>query len=187
MELQFKIDFSGEDLSNFAIANRIRHRVNSPVITVSDSPGGVFRTLGVSELLNSDSLTTGSITTETDFGPQEQETAYFAIGVAPRIDPRGLVYIPEIFSPAASDPDNRTFRIFGERILRENFSLQIYNRFGSLVYSTESFDEANLTGWDGINQRTGNEEPSGLYFYQVVLTRINGDIEERQGPFYLQR
>lgn len=182
-----QIDFSAEDLSDFEITNNIRHRVNSPVIAISDAPGGEFTSLGVEELLNSDSLTQGSITSELNFTPQELETAYFAIGLAPRIDPNGLVYIPEIFSPAATDPDNQTFRIFGERILPDNFSLEIYNKFGSLVYSTNSFDEANQIGWDGVNQRTGNEEPSGLYYYQVVLTRISGDLEEYTGPFYLQR
>lgn len=182
-----QIDFNGEDLENFGIRNNIRHRVNSPVIAVSDAPGGLFTSLGVESLFDSDSITFGSITTEIDFSPEELETAYFAIGLAPRIDPNGLVYIPEIFSPAASDPDNQTFRIFGERILPDNFRLEIYNRLGSLVYSTLSFQEANEIGWDGTNQRTGNQEPSGLYYYQVVLTRINGQIEEREGPFYLQR
>ena len=190
-----QIDFSGEDLENFAISNRIRHKVKSPVVTVSDSPGGVYRSLGVAEdLTDSVAITEGTITTEIDFGPEELSTSYFAIGVAPRIDPRGLVYIPEIFSPAATDVKNRTFMVFGEKILRDNFSMQIYNRFGALVYSTESLDEGLFDtrtgigkGWDGTNQRTGNQEPSGLYYYQVVLTRINGDIEERTGPFYLQR
>lgn len=182
-----QIDFSSEDLSNFEIVNNIRHRVNSPVITVADAPGGVYRSLGVESLLDSDSLTRGSITSEINFEPDALSTSYFAIGLAPRIDPRGLVYIPQIFSPSATDPDNRTFRVFGEKILRENFSMQIYNKFGSLVFSTDSFDQANQVGWDGVNQRTGNQEPSGLYYYQVVLTRISGEIEEYTGPFYLQR
>ncbi|MEP1095345.1 MAG: gliding motility-associated C-terminal domain-containing protein [Cyclobacteriaceae bacterium] len=184
---QVQIDFSGEDLENFGVANNIRHRVNSPVIAVSDSPGGVYTSLGVESLLDSDSLTRGSIVTEIDFELTDLSTAYLAIGLAPRIDPAGLVYIPEIFSPAATDPDNQTFRVFGERILQENFKMEIYNKFGSLVYATNSFDEANQVGWDGTNQRTGNEEPSGLYYYQVILTRISGEIEERSGPFYLQR
>jgi hypothetical protein len=182
-----QIDFNNEDLTTFGITNNIRHRVNSPVIGISDALGGVYSSLGVESLLNSDSITRGSITSEVDFSPETSQTAYLAIGLAPRIDPRGLVYIPEIFSPAATDPDNQTFRVFGEKILRENFKMEVYNKFGSLVYQTDSFDEANLNGWDGTNQRTGKQEPSGLYYYVVVLTRINGDIEERTGPFYLQR
>lgn len=182
-----QIDFSGEDLQNFGLFNNIRHRVNSPVIAVSDAPDGVFAPLGVETLLNSDSLSFGSITSEIDFAPAESQTAYFAIGLGPRIDPAGLVYIPEIFSPAATDPDNQTFRVFGERILDDDFLMEVYNRFGALVYSTESFQEANELGWDGVNQNTGNEEQSGLFYYYVRLTRINGEVEVRQGPFYLQR
>jgi len=184
---QVQIDFSGEGLETFGVTNNIRHRVNSPVIAVSDAPGGVYTSLGVESLLDSDSLTRGSIVSEIDFVSDELETSYLAIGLAPRIDPAGLVYIPEIFSPAATDPDNQTFRVFGEKILQENFKMEIYNKFGSLVYATNSFDEANQVGWDGTNQRTGNQEPSGLYYYQVILTRISGEIEERSGPFYLQR
>ena len=182
-----EISFSGEDLENFEIQNRIRHRVNSPVIAVSDSPEGPFTSLGVESLEDSDSVSFGTIRTEIDLVPTDTATAYLAIGLAPRIDPNGLVYIPEIFSPAATDPDNQTFRIFGEKILDENFRLQIYNRFGSLVYSTQSFLEANQIGWDGTNQNTGRDEPSGLYYYQVILKRENGLVEERKGPFYLQR
>lgn len=182
-----QIDFSGEDLENFGIPRNIRHRVNSPVIVISDSPGGEYTSLGVESLFDSDSLTRGSITSEIDFAPTESQISYFAIGLAPRIDPNGLVYIPEIFSPAALDIDNQTFRIFGERILPDNFRLEIFNRYSSLVYSTLSFEEANQIGWNGTNQRTGNQEPSGIFYYQVTLTRINGQIENYNGPFYLQR
>lgn len=182
-----QIDFSGEDLENFSVRNNIRHRVNSPVVTVANAPEGPYTSLGVESLFDSDSLTRGSITTELDFVPTESQIAYFAIGLAPRIDPNGQVYIPQIFSPAATDIDNQTFRIFGERILPDNFRLEIFNRYGSLVYSTLSFEEANLVGWNGTNQRNGNEEPSGVFYYQVTLTRINGEIENYKGPFYLQR
>ena len=182
-----QIDFQEEDLESFGVRNNIRHRVNSPVIAVSDSPSGEYTSLGVESLFDSDSLTRGSITSELDYAPELNEVSYFAIGLAPRIDPNGLVYIPQIFSPAATDPNNQTFRIFGERILPDNFRLEIFNRFGAVVYSTLSFEEANQIGWNGVNQRTGNEEPSGIYYYQVTLTRINGQIENYNGPFYLQR
>lgn len=182
-----QIDFSGEDLDNLELRNPIRYRVSSPVVAVADSPGGTYSSLGVESLFDSDSITRGSITSELDFVPNESEVAYFAIGLAPRVDPRGLVYIPQIFSPAAADVDNQTFRIFGERILPDNFRLDIFNGLGGLVFSTLSFEEANQIGWDGVNQRTGRAEPSGVFYYQVTLTRISGDVENYEGPFYLQR
>ena len=181
------IEFSNEDLENFLIRNEIRHRVNSPVIAFSDSADGTFNSLGV-ELLNStDSLTFGSLTSEIGILPLLNETIYLAIALAPRINPEGQVYIPQAFSPIATDLDNQTFRVFGEKILETNFRLVIYNRLGNLVYSTSSFKEANEKGWNGDNQNTGKKEPSGTYLYVVQLMKENEEVFEEKGALYLLR
>lgn len=181
------IDFSNEDLENFLIKNNIRHRVNSPVVAFSDSPDGIFSSLGVEFLNSTDSLTFGSVTTEFGILPSLNQSIYLAIALAPRIVPEGQVYIPQAFSPRASDQDNQTFRIFGERIRETDFKLEIYNRLGILVYSTNSFEEANKTGWTGVNQNTGKEEPSGTYYYFVRLMKENEEVIEEKGAIYLLR
>lgn len=181
------IEFSNEDLENFLIRNDIRHRVNSPVVAYSDAPDGVFNSLGVETLNSTDSLTFGSLTTETGILPELNESIYLAIALAPRVVPEGQVYIPQAFSPRATDEDNRTFRVFGERILETNFRLEIYNRLGVLVYSSNSFLESNETGWTGVNQNTGLEEPSGTYYYFVRLMKENEEIFEEKGALYLLR
>ncbi|MFK7952658.1 MAG: gliding motility-associated C-terminal domain-containing protein, partial [Ekhidna sp.] len=181
------IDFSNEDLENFIIRNDIRHRVNSPVVAFSDSLDGTFHSLGVESLNFTDSATFGNIITEVGILPELNETLYLAIALAPRIVPEGQFYIPQAFSPRASDNDNQTFRVFGERIQETGFRLEIYNRLGILVYSTSSFEEANKTGWTGVNQRTGKEEPSGTYYYFVRLQKENEEIFEEKGALYLLR
>lgn len=181
------IDFSNEDLENFLIRNDIRHRINSPVVAFSDSVDGTFNSLGVETLNSTDSMTFGSLTTEIGILPVLNESIYLAMALAPRIVPEGQVYIPQAFSPRASDRDNQTFRVFGERIKETDFTLEIYNRLGILVYSTNSFEEANKTGWTGVNQKTGKEEPSGTYYYFVRLMKENEEIIEEKGALYLLR
>ena len=107
------------------------------------------------------------------------------MGLGPQIPGEGLYYIPEAFSPNASDPQNQTFRIFGEKISEEEFELQIYNRYGVIVYSTNSFAEANQVGWNGENQKTGAQEPAGVYYYTVRFQFETRLPVQQKGAFYL--
>lgn len=186
-EIFMQVDFSDEDLENFAVSNEIRRLFDSPVIAYSDSADGTYSSLGVDELFDTDSLSFGTVISETGITPEEGKKLFLAMALAPRIDPNGLVYIPQAFSPSATDLDNQTFRIFGERIIEDNFVLQVYNRFGILVYTTVSFQEANEIGWNGNNQQTGNNEPNGTYYYFVRLEKENGETFEEKGAVYLVR
>lgn len=182
---QIELEFNDEDLSDFKVINNIRHRVNAPVIAYSNSPGGIYQTLGVETLFNSDSVTFGLITSRSKLQPALNQKLYLAMGLGPQIPDEGLYYIPEAFSPNASDPQNQTFKIFGEHISEEEFALQIYNRYGVLVYSTNSFAEANQVGWNGVNQKTGAEEPAGVYYYTVKFQFETRLPVQQKGAFYL--
>lgn len=182
---QVELEFSEVDLSNFRVPNPIRHRVNSPVIAYATSPAGIYRSLGVESINDSDSLTYGTIVSELPLAPNLGEKLYVAVGLAPRVPSEGLYYIPEAFSPQASDPKNQTFKIFGEGISEDGFDLQIYNRYGIIVYSTSSFAEANQNGWTGENQRTGADEPAGVYYYTVKFQFNTGLPVQQKGAFYL--
>ncbi|MEX0967944.1 MAG: PKD domain-containing protein [Bacteroidia bacterium] len=77
--------------------------------------------------------------------------------------PEVLVFVPNVFSPNLSGPSaNETFRIrvFGI----ESFVLQVYNRWGELLYETNDPDN----GWNG----TYSGEPVGedVYLYVVKVT-----------------
>ncbi|GAB4245495.1 MAG: hypothetical protein Tsb0034_24020 [Ekhidna sp.] len=184
---QVQLEFNGEDLSSFPVRNRIRHKVNSPVVAFATDPAGEFGSLGAEEILDSDSLTYGTIVSEYTIQPFLGEKIYFAVGLAPRIPNENLFYVPEIFSPNAKDPDNQSFKVFGENISQEDFTLTIYNRLGINVFSTNSFTEANKTGWSGNNQITGAEEPTGIYYYSLRLKFETGRVLEKSGAFYLVR
>ena len=185
-ETKVQVEFSQVDLTNFRVRNNIRHLVNSPVIAFTNDLNGEWETLGVQELLDTDSISFGTLTAEKAITPMDGETIYLAVGLAPRIPNEGLSFIPEVFSPNASDAINQTFKILGERIVDEEFNLQIYNKLGVLVYETDSFTEANEVGWDGTNQ-AGGEEPTGIYYYSVRFKFVTDLVEEKSGAFYLIR
>ncbi len=182
---KLELEFSEEDLTDFRVPNNIRHRVNAPVIAYATDPAGIYRSLGVESITDSDSVTFGTIVSELPIRPTVGEKLYVAVGLAPRIPNEGLYFIPEAFSPQASDPDNATFKIFGQKISEEGFDLQIYNRLGVVVYSTNSFEEANQNGWNGDNQRTGAEEPAGVYYYTIKFQFDTGLPVQEKGAFYL--
>ncbi|MDR1347843.1 MAG: gliding motility-associated C-terminal domain-containing protein [Prevotellaceae bacterium] len=75
-----------------------------------------------------------------------------------------IYYPPEItaFSPFNKDGIND--------FLYPGFRVQIFNRYGALIYETKTVEEMEL-GWDGKNSRGHNVEP-GLYFY--ILYNSNG-------------
>ncbi len=182
---QIEVEFSEDDLSDFRIPNPIRHRVNSPVLAYAINPEGIYRSLGVESINDSDSLTFGTIVSELPLQPSLGQKLYVAVGLAPQVPSEGLYYIPEAFSPQASDSKNQTFKIFGEGISEDGFDLQIYNRYGVIVYSTSSFAEANQNGWNGENQRTGVDEPAGVYYYTVKFQFNTGLPVQQKGAFYL--
>ncbi len=189
-ETTFEIEFSNENLQNFIVPNDIRHNFKSPVIAYADAPEGVYSSLGVETLLDTDSetFTYGTITSEFGVLPTSQTPLfYLAMAMAPTIDPDGLVFIPQAFSPNAADDVNQTFKVLGEKINDENFLLEIYDKFGTIVYSTNSFLEAKQNGWDGINQRTKLESPPDTYYYYVVLEKENGEVISRKDALLLVR
>ncbi len=185
-ETQIQLEFNQEDLSDFILVNNIRFRSSSPAVAFTNNLTNRWQSLGVASITDSDSLTFGTIVSDIPYTPAIGQKTYLAMALAPIAPTNGLLYIPEVFSPNADDEENRTFKVFGQRITNENFSLEIYNRLGVRVYSTNSFAEANENGWDGTNN-SGRDEPTGIYYYSLRLTFERGETVERSGAFYLVR
>ncbi|MBL7690652.1 MAG: PKD domain-containing protein [Flavipsychrobacter sp.] len=62
------------------------------------------------------------------------------------------------------------------------FKLNIYNRWGQLIFETEKIEGR---GWDG--RLNGVDQPEGVYVYTIDATFIDGQIEKRQGNITLIR
>jgi gliding motility-associated-like protein len=60
-----------------------------------------------------------------------------------------------------------------------DYYIQVFNRFGKEVYTSRSL----LQGWDGrVNGKKANP---GVYFYNIVIKDLNGEILDYQGSFTL--
>jgi len=90
-----------------------------------------------------------------------------------------LLYAPNAFSPDG-DGVNDHFSIKGQG--GEEYYLEIYNRWGQMVFQSEDMDMA----WNG--EYRGNQSPIGTYVYQVKAINYGGDkIIVKDGSFALIR
>jgi gliding motility-associated-like protein len=93
-------------------------------------------------------------------------------------------FIPDGFSPN-EDGTNDTFRIPDIEFIYPNYSLEIYNRYGNLMFDGNRFKSE----WDGKNSdfNIGIDglAPNGVYFYIINFNKDNKS--PYQGRLYLNR
>ncbi len=85
--------------------------------------------------------------------------------------------LPTAFSPN-QDGMNDSFRPINQFL--ENFELQIFNRWGNLVYRSDNVQ----LGWDGTNN--GTLLPLGTYVYTVSWT-CEGELQQDRGSVLLMK
>jgi gliding motility-associated-like protein len=91
----------------------------------------------------------------------------------------GIINIPNVFTPN-NDGYNDYFEIQTSGI--ENYSLQIFNRWGMIIFESNS----NGISWDGYNQ-AGVQCPDGTYYYVLRATAYSGKDFNRAGFVMLLR
>ena len=88
-------------------------------------------------------------------------------------------YIPNAFTPDG-DGINETFAPSGEGVDPDQYSMQIFDRSGVLIFSTRNpYDY-----WDGRN-KYGQMCPEGVYIFIIRLVNLNGDDKEYTGSVTL--
>ncbi|MBC8882864.1 gliding motility-associated C-terminal domain-containing protein [Flavobacterium piscinae] len=94
------------------------------------------------------------------------------------------IIIPDGFSPN-DDGINDFFVIKNIRTLYPNFDLEIFNRYGNILYK----GNATSQDWDGTSDKGiqigGNKLPAGVYFF--IINFNDGEREPLQGRVYLSR
>jgi gliding motility-associated-like protein len=89
-----------------------------------------------------------------------------------------FIYVPNAFSPNG-DGRNDGFKAEGEGILE--FTFEIYNRWGEMIWQTENFENS----WDGTYK--GLPVEGGVYVYQIELVSVNFDPVNIYGKVVLFR
>ncbi len=90
-----------------------------------------------------------------------------------------ITNIPNIFTPN-SDGYNDVFTVEGNNI--ESFQLNILNKLGETVYTTESMED----GWDGRDVY-GKAAPDDTYLYIIYAKGVDGKLYEHKGTITLNR
>lgn len=76
------------------------------------------------------------------------------------------LFPPTAFSPNSSNEENRVFRLMADGINEDGYHLQIFNRWGQVIFECENKAEA----WDGT-MKNGQPAPTGAYVW--VLTYVD--------------
>ncbi len=91
------------------------------------------------------------------------------------VDGCPVIELPNVFSPNGTPPNNyfRPVRnANGEPRFKdiERFNIQVFNRWGTLVYESSNPDDFVETGWDGKDKATGQDVAAAVYFYVFTYT-----------------
>ncbi|MBC8032962.1 MAG: gliding motility-associated C-terminal domain-containing protein [Chitinophagaceae bacterium] len=89
-----------------------------------------------------------------------------------------VVHIPNAFTPNG-DGKNDLFGPLGK--VPEGFQMQIFNRYGQLVFRSTSIDDR----WNG--KRNGEVQPNGTFVYIITYKNIFNQLQQRKGAFVLVR
>ncbi len=94
------------------------------------------------------------------------------------IVPGAFIFVPNAFTPNGDDK-NEVFKIYGHTIA--STGLQIFNRWGEMVYSGDGYKD----GWDGTYK--GKPLNTGVYVYRALITKNSGLTVTLQGDLTLIR
>lgn len=82
------------------------------------------------------------------------------------------IYVPNAIVPGGVNSIFKPVIIYGTE---EGYSMQIFNRYGEVIFETQDIN----AGWDGTYD--GNVVPVGTYGYVIVFTANNGAIITKKG------
>jgi gliding motility-associated-like protein len=84
------------------------------------------------------------------------------------VDPLFTFYVPNAFTPDG-DGKNDTWGPAGANYEYESYNVQIYDRWGKMVWQTDSPDRQ----WNGTDQSSLEPVREGLYVYQFIVKQFN--------------
>jgi len=88
--------------------------------------------------------------------------------------------MPSAFNPNSTISENTTFKPVVNYPNPNNYILEIYNRWGALIWKTENPAE----GWKGEN-KSGKLQPMGVYVYLLQYEEPAGPLRTKRGTVTL--
>ncbi|MEE9440220.1 MAG: PKD domain-containing protein, partial [Saprospiraceae bacterium] len=106
------------------------------------------------------------------------DTATALIDILPLV----TLHVPNAFTPN-NDGLNDTFKGKGYFDGFQEFTMQIWNRWGEKIYETLDPD----IGWNGQKNNAGTNSPGGVYVYTIEYIGPRGGVEKLKGHVTLIR
>ncbi|MCB0531106.1 MAG: gliding motility-associated C-terminal domain-containing protein [Saprospiraceae bacterium] len=94
------------------------------------------------------------------------------------------VYIPNVFKPL-SPGSNQVFGVFASTGVQQVVRMEIYDRWGALIFRKENFSADGQQGWDGNWRATSC--PPGVYVYAITIALETGQQVTFSGDVTLIR
>ncbi|MFY9151625.1 MAG: PKD domain-containing protein [Prolixibacteraceae bacterium] len=91
-------------------------------------------------------------------------------------------YVPNAFRPDSDIPENKVFIPIREGVDPENYSFEVFNRLGSVVFETKNPEN----GWSGQSSN-GKMAESGIYVWLVKFSDVQGYPHSQKGTVMLVR
>ena len=137
--------------------------------------------VGADELVRPLGTTQYSITVTDEFGCSATNELLIQV-----TNPR-LIAIPNAFNPNSNNSLNQTFTIRGGQDVEIVRSIDVYNRWGEVVFSDRDFptDDPMRGSWDGDFRN--QEAQTGVYVYVVEVLFIDGFTKIYTGDVTLLR
>ncbi len=168
--------YNGSTISLSLVGDESLGPLDETIVIESDSPSGEFSSIGKSyigsqwfdQMVTSEALARGQI---------------FTLGSSSTITLDGLLFVPNVFSPFSSNPEERSVKVYGKEVSDNGFSFKVYDRWGNQIYQTTSFQEANQYGWSIRD----NHQLRGLQSFRYTLngTFSNGRAFSKVGSIRL--
>ncbi|MBP7184645.1 MAG: gliding motility-associated C-terminal domain-containing protein, partial [Saprospiraceae bacterium] len=93
-----------------------------------------------------------------------------------RVNKNKNIFIPNAFSPDG-DGNNDIFAVFGDNSVVKITNFQIFNRWGEMIYATQSLQPNDTSlGWNGRNAN-GDPLPAAVYVYRIEVELIDGEFK----------
>ena len=146
------------------------------VITETTELGGIFKSMGIHELLDIDTPEKTSITSNNTI---TSAADFYAIGE--EFDFSKIECVPNAFSTASPNSDENVLKVYCSNMNDEGFSFKIFDKWGLVVYETISVEDATQIGWDGINPTTGLKAKNDVYRYVLSGKYNNGKTFKKFG------
>ena len=150
------------------------------VVAEAPMEGGDFVSLGQSE-------TTGDAIAGTVTSEEVSTQKILALGITSRYAVKKTILVPSAFAPNGIKAEDQRLVIFGNNVVAQDFSFRIFNRWGKLVYETDSYSQASTVGWGGEDKNTEEMAQFGVYSYVLQARFEDGETIKKAGTITLFR